>query len=67
MWQKAAAEQVDIAILPKSLETRFKGFGMGGIATARPSARGLEEKPAREIDQDSSRKTPRQDAAWLGR
>ncbi len=26
MWQKAAAEQIDIAILPKSLETHFKGF-----------------------------------------
>jgi LysR family transcriptional regulator, benzoate and cis,cis-muconate-responsive activator of ben and cat genes len=26
MWQRAAAEQIDIAILPKSLEARFKGF-----------------------------------------
>jgi DNA-binding transcriptional LysR family regulator len=26
MWQRAAAEQIDIAILPKSLEARFTGF-----------------------------------------
>ena len=26
MWQRAAAEQIDIAILPKSLEVHFKGF-----------------------------------------
>src|SRR6266567_3351301 len=26
MWQRAAAEQIDIAILPKSLESHFKGF-----------------------------------------
>src|SRR5258705_6579611 len=26
MWQRAAADQIDIAILPKSLEARFKGF-----------------------------------------
>ena len=26
MWQRAAAEQIDIAILPRSLEARFKGF-----------------------------------------
>src|SRR5882762_11147916 len=26
MWQKAAAEQIDVAILPRSLEARFKGF-----------------------------------------
>jgi hypothetical protein len=26
MWQTAAAEQIDIAIIPKSLEARFKGF-----------------------------------------
>ena len=26
MWQRAAAEQIDIAILPKSLEAHFKGF-----------------------------------------
>src|SRR5258706_14695496 len=26
MWQRAAADQIDIAILPKSLEAHFKGF-----------------------------------------
>jgi len=52
MWQKAAADQIDIEILPRVLEGVFKGFNGWNCTRARPGARSLEEKPAREADQD---------------
>ncbi len=65
MWQRAAADQIDIAILPKSLEARFKGFQWVELQRLAPVLVVSKKNPLTKLTKIHPEKL-RDKMMWLG-
>src|SRR5258708_24317477 len=66
MWQRAAAEQIDIAILPKSLEARFKGFQWVELQRLAPVLLVSKKNPLAKLTEVHPAKRPAKMLLGLG-
>jgi DNA-binding transcriptional LysR family regulator len=66
MWQRAAAEQIDIAILPKSLEAHFKGFQWVELQRLAPVLVVSKKNPLAKLTKIHQRKLHDKELLGLG-